>query len=256
MDIRLTFDRVPDVYTRARPSYPALVFDELFRLLPAQPDVVEVGPGTGQATVDLVARGALVTALELGPNLASALRDRFRNDPALTVINSSFEDAPLAHHSFDCVTVATAYHWIGALAQVHRPLELLRPGGLLGVIDLIQVDSDVDRGYFERVRPIYERFGQHKWDPPKTYETVVPTIADTLRQSGEFTSVEIVRVPWDQTYTAAQYRDLLWTYSGTQMMGEPQRSQMVDELVAVIDDEFDGRLTRPLVAALTLASAP
>jgi 16S rRNA A1518/A1519 N6-dimethyltransferase RsmA/KsgA/DIM1 with predicted DNA glycosylase/AP lyase activity len=34
--------------------------------LPSAPEVLEVGPGTGQATRDLLARGAVVHAVEIG----------------------------------------------------------------------------------------------------------------------------------------------------------------------------------------------
>ena len=252
-DIRLTFDTVAEAYGRARPSYPSELFDEFFAVLPANPRVIEIGPGTGQATVDLLARGAHVTAVELGPSLGASVRARFAAEERLSVVIGAFEDVELAVGEFDAVVVATAYHWIDKRAQVERPLELLRPDGALGVIDLIQVDSASDRGYFERVQPIYERYGQAKQDEPKHYDTVAPKIAAHLEASGRYASVDVHRVRWDQTYTAASYRDLLWSYSGTQMMPEPERSRMLDELVGVVSDEFDDEITRPLVATLTLA---
>jgi len=254
-DVRLTFDRVPELYDRARPAYPDWLLDQLFGRLPPRPRILEVGPGTGQATVGLLERGADVIAVEIGPALASAMRQKFAGDGRLRVVNASFEDAELELASFDVVVCATAYHWIEPKAQVERPIQLLKPGGALAVIDLIQVDSAVDRGYFERVQPIYEAFGkaQSRWDP-KTYESAQPKIAAHLRASGCYDSVEVQRVPWDQTYTAIQYRDLLMSYSGTQMMTEPERTSMVEQLVEVIDSEFGGQLTRPLVATLTTAT--
>jgi hypothetical protein len=54
-DIRLSFNEVADIYDKVRPSYPAGLFDVLFQKLPSQPEIVEVGPGTGQATNDLLA---------------------------------------------------------------------------------------------------------------------------------------------------------------------------------------------------------
>ena len=255
MDIRLTFDGVVDTYERARPSYPAALFDAFFAALPAHPKIVEIGPGTGQATVDLLARGAHVTAVELGPRLAQRVRQRFADNAALTVVNASFEDAALDRHSFDGVTTATAYHWIDHTAQIERPVELLRSGGVLGVIDLIQIDSPSDHGYFERVQPIYDAYhGEKSSWMPSSYDTAESSVAERLRASELYSSVEVVRVPWDQTYTAAEYRDLLWTHSGTQMMPEPDRTSMVDELAAVVDAEFGGTVTRPLVATLTLAT--
>ena len=60
-DPRPTFGTVVDVYDEIRPTYPDELFDAFFSLLGAQPEVLEVGPGTGQATRDLLARGAAGT---------------------------------------------------------------------------------------------------------------------------------------------------------------------------------------------------
>ena len=70
-DRRLSFDEVPDVYDEIRPSYPAGLFAALFEMLPPHPSVLEVGPGTGQATKDLLAGGASVHAVEIGPAMAA-----------------------------------------------------------------------------------------------------------------------------------------------------------------------------------------
>src|SRR5205814_6336814 len=59
-DPRLSFNAAVAMYDEIRPNYPAAMFDDLFELLPLQPDIVEVGPGTGQATKDLLARGGSV----------------------------------------------------------------------------------------------------------------------------------------------------------------------------------------------------
>ena len=44
------FDEVAELYDRIRPGFPDHLFDELAAALPPSPAVVEVGPGTGQAT--------------------------------------------------------------------------------------------------------------------------------------------------------------------------------------------------------------
>lgn len=252
-DIRRTFDRDPDRYERARPGYPPQLFDALFATLPDQPEVIEVGPGTGQATRELLERGAQVTAVELGANFCKRMRS---THPQVQVICDEFESAPLASHSFDAVVSATAYHWVRAEEQLARPHAVLRPGGRLAVIDLIQVGSPIDGGYFDRAQPVYAAFGQakHDWSPP-THETAHPAIADRLRADDRFAAVSVDRAPWDQRYTTDQYRDLLMTYSGTLQMPIAARLDLLDQLTALIDDEFDGAITRPLVATLTLAQA-
>jgi 16S rRNA (adenine1518-N6/adenine1519-N6)-dimethyltransferase len=48
--------------------------------------VLEVGPGTGTLTEELLARGATVIAGELDKGLASLLRDRFADEPRFTLV--------------------------------------------------------------------------------------------------------------------------------------------------------------------------
>lgn len=254
-DIRLTFDGVAALYERARPTYPSALFHLLFAQLPTQPHIVEMGPGTGQATEHLLARGARVTAVEMGPTLAATLARKHRDHDALTVVNATFEEADLAPGSFDAVFAATAYHWVGVDSRVERPLELLARGGVLAVLDLMHVDSSTDAGYFAAVQSIYDRHqAAQRPRPPRTYADVVPPIADQLRASGRFESIVVHRHRWDQAYTSAEYRDLLMTYSGTLMKPEPERSEMVNALIEVADKQFDGRVTRPLCATLTVAT--
>ncbi len=73
----------------------------------------------------------------------------------------------------------------------------------------------------------------------------MPGIAVELAHSDLFDECEIHRAPWDQTYTSEQYRDLLLTYSGTQAMPPNERTHLLDQLIAVAEDEFDGIVTRP-----------
>ena len=69
-----------------------------------------------------------------------------------------------------------------------------------------------------------------------------------------FDSVAVRRYDWNQTYSATDYRNLMLSYSGTQMMKEPARSGLLDELESLIRTEFGGIVTRPLVVTLTTAT--
>jgi SAM-dependent methyltransferase len=64
MALRDTFDEAPELYDRVRPGYPEAVFEDLTTLARLRPGsrVLELGCGTGQATVPLAARGLEVVA--------------------------------------------------------------------------------------------------------------------------------------------------------------------------------------------------
>lgn len=253
-DRRLSFNEVPDVYDEIRPSYPSPLFDVLFEMLPSEPIVVEVGPGTGQATKDLLARGASVHAVEIGPAAAVKLREKLPSR-RLRVSVGDFEQIELPGASADSLFSATAYHWISPSAQTDRPAYLLRSGGVVAIVDLIQVSSAVDSGFFDAATPIYERYGEgNRGFSPPTRKEVDPPMRKVLDNDRRFHDVAVRRWDWDQTYTAAEYRKLMLSYSGTQMMATPQRQGLLDDMETFINEEFAGQVTRPLVATLTTAT--
>lgn len=253
-DIRLAFNDAAEIYDEARPSYPADLFDELFHLLPPAPEIVEVGPGTGQATKDLLTRGASVHAIEIGPAMAARLRSNITSD-RLQVTVEDFETTAIAPRSVDSVFSATAYHWISRRAQTDRPATILRKGGIIAIVDLIQVDSPDDRGFFAAAQLIYERYGQgHTGPPAPTRDHVDPSIRAVLEADHRFESVAVHRYDWNQTYSASDYRRLMLSYSSTQMMQEPEQVDLLDDMESFIRNDFDGVITRPLVVTLTAAA--
>lgn len=253
LEPRLSFDAAVDAYDQIRPGYPAELFDLLFSMLPPNPFIVEVGPGTGQATRDLVARGADVHAVEISPRMAERLQVNFQ-DERLKISVGDFETIEIAPRSVDAVFSATAYHWISPSEQVDRPAEILRRGGVIAIVDLVQVDSPEDRGFFSASQPVYQRYGQGHTGPPAPKRDLVdPPIAQVLTRDHRFEDVQIHRYDWDQTYSSAEYRKLMLSYSTTQMMPEPDRLGLLDEMETFINERFDGQVVRPLVVAITTA---
>lgn len=253
-DPRLSFNAAVAIYDEIRPTYPVGMFDDLFELLPRQPEVIEVGPGTGQATKDLLARGAVVHAIEIGPAMAAKLRSNLPSE-RLHVSVGDFEHMDIAAHSADAVFSATAYHWVSPQAQVNRPAAILRPGGIVAIVDLIQVDSPDDRGFFAATQTIYERYGEgHSGPPAPTRDNVEPAIRTAFTRDRRFDNVGVRRYDWNQTYSASDYRKLMLSYSGTQMMDDRGRVGLLEDIEKFINQRFDGYVTRPLVVTLTTAT--
>jgi SAM-dependent methyltransferase len=119
----LAFGEVAELYEQYRPGYREVVFDrvvEFGELRPGDP-ALEVGCGTGRATLPLAARGLLVTALELSPEMARVARQKTRELVGVRVEEASFEDWALPREPLRLVTSAQAWHWGGPRSGSSRP---------------------------------------------------------------------------------------------------------------------------------------
>jgi 16S rRNA A1518/A1519 N6-dimethyltransferase RsmA/KsgA/DIM1 with predicted DNA glycosylase/AP lyase activity len=85
------------LYDEVRPGYPEHLFDDLASLSGTGPGakVLEIGCGTGQATLPLAPRGYRVLCVELGANLAAIAQAKLADHPDSRVLTSSFEEWPL-----------------------------------------------------------------------------------------------------------------------------------------------------------------
>jgi SAM-dependent methyltransferase len=254
-DLRLMFDEDPVVYDRVRPSYPQPLFDELWRFADSGDwlRICEAGAGTGKATASLLAHGAQVTAVEIGPHLAGFMRNKFVDEPNLRIIDEPFETAPFVESTFDVVFSATAWHWMDPRIRLERAARLLRDNGTIAIVDTVQVDSHTDHGYFAASQRIYQRYGDGDpppLDPPGVH---LPPAYKEIQASALFDSPILHRYRWDQTYARPDYQDLMRSYSNMRAMPTEEREGLIGELGELIDAEYGGFVTRPLEMTLTMA---
>jgi protein-L-isoaspartate O-methyltransferase len=143
MALRETFDRVAELYDRARPRYPAELYDDLAELtgLGSGARVLEIAPGTGIVTVELARRGYHVTAVEMGLNLAAVARRNLAEYPNAKVEISRFEDWAGPAGAFDLICCATAFSWLEPSLRAAKCASHLKMGGFLAVWDTLHVDG-------------------------------------------------------------------------------------------------------------------
>ena len=108
-------------------GYPPQIFDDLAALaqLPAQARLVEIGCGTGQATVPLAERGYAITCVELGERLAATARRKLAAFPSVSVINADFETWQPERPGFDAVVAFSAFHWLAPDRRYTKTADLL-----------------------------------------------------------------------------------------------------------------------------------
>jgi SAM-dependent methyltransferase len=254
--LRSIFDEAAELYDRARPGYPMALFDDLAEATGIGPGsrVLEIGPGTGQATVPMAERGWRIVAVELGADLAAVARRNLARFPEVDVVTAAFEEWPLPGEPFDLVLVATAFHWIDPAVRVAKVADALRPGGSLATITTHHVAGG-DESFFAETQACYER-----WDPDTPIglslkpAAGIPQNDYELGQSARFGPSVFRRYEWDHSYTTAGYLELLLTYSGHRALDPVARANLLDCIARLIDTGYGGQVTKRYLTELQIAS--
>jgi len=235
-DLRLTFDEVAQSYDRTRPLLPPVVFDDLVKAAELVPGsrVLEVGCGTGQATVPLAQRDLAITAIELGPQLADLARAKVAQFPAVEIVTSSFEAWEHAGGPFDAVVAVNALHWIDPDLRYAKPASVLRPGGALVVAGCWWAAPTPPGDFFETVQDDYDAV-DYPGQPPAAADLVAPWHFPPEAME-LFSELVARRYIFDLRVDAEDYVANLATLSITRQLGTEAA------------EEFLGRVRRRLAA--------
>jgi SAM-dependent methyltransferase len=132
---RLVFGEDPDLYDRARPGYPEALLDDVVGMAGPSARVLDIGCGTGKATVLLAARGLSGACVEADPAMADVARRNLVAYPNWHIYVNDFETwhPPEGEGHFDLACSAQAWHWLDPAIRLHKAHDLLRPGGWLAL---------------------------------------------------------------------------------------------------------------------------
>jgi SAM-dependent methyltransferase len=250
---RRAFGDDPAGYHRARPGYPAWLYDTLQARCGLRPGagVFEIGAGTGIATRRLLDLGAdPLVAVEPDPRLAEFLR-RSNPDGALQVVVSSFEDAALEASAFDLGVSATAFHWLDEAEALQKVARLLRPGGWWAAVWNAFGDDSRPDPFHEATKHLDGLVS------PSAGSRGVPFALDAearlaaLAATGGFEALDSRTSASSLALDADQTVALYATYSNVSL--RPDREAMLAEIGRIARDEFGGRVVRNMTTSLYTA---
>lgn len=215
------FDRVAELYERARPTYP----DEAVRWLAGRLDigrrstVLDLGAGTGKLTRAFVGRAGHVIAVEPGPEMLAQLR---RAVPEAEGMLGAAEAIPLPDGAVDAVVCGQSFHWFRtdeALAEIRR---VLRPGSGLG---LIWNRRDTNDAFQQEITRLLEPFVP----PGRASEG---SVADFVERT--FADVQSHSVPFEQELDAEAVVQRIGSTSFVAGAPETQRGELESALRALV----------------------
>jgi ubiquinone/menaquinone biosynthesis C-methylase UbiE len=253
ISLRLTFNEYAYLYDKARHCCPEELIEVLIKETKLSKDskLLEIGPGTGQATMSLAKRNFYITAVEIGNNLAEILRRKLKNFHNTSVITGTFEDTVFPAECFDLVFAATSFHWIKPELKFTKPHHILKPNGYLAIIKGPQISGEGNE-FFEASRTVYNKYWMS--EPENSFR--LKKLVEVKPEEIDINLFELTYfkcIPVTIPYSADEFCDLLFTDSEKIALPREKRIKFVNEIWRLIYNKFDNKIKRTYANSLTIA---
>lgn len=250
------FNTVCGTYEKSRPAYPEELYRDIFRekQLDSGSRVLEIGIGTGKATLPVLETGCQLTAIEPGDKLADFARNKFQKYRNILVCNQTFQEYECPPDTYDLIFSATAFHWIPEKEGYPKVFDLLKRGGVFARFGYHAGD---DRGRAElsgEIQKLYEKYMQVTSQPREYGEEDAKRLADTAEKYG-FTGIDFKLYHWTRDFSAEAYLELLRTYPDHMALEEPVREEFFRKICEAIQ-RHGGIITVYYTMDLQLARKP
>lgn len=251
---RALFDREATLYDEMRPDYPDALIADVIALsgIPPGGRILEIGCGTGKASLPFARAGYGMLCIDLGAQLAAVARHHLAQYPQVTVRVGAFEDWDVEESAFDLALSATAFHWLDPAVALPKFARALRPDGTLALFWYLHVEDESSPDQFEALRDVYRRQLPElasTGPQPRSHDLVVKTV-EAIDNTGLFGPVTVRTYDWDVSYDTAAYLRLLCTYADHIALDHERRKDLLQALGAVIDVRLGGRVRVPYVSTL------
>lgn len=125
---------IASTYDEIRPAYPPQLILDVISNTGITPDnnLLEIGAGTGKATLQFAEKGFKIHAVEIGEDMAALLKEKCAPYPKVSITISAFESFEGSqNHKYDMIYCAQAFHWLDKDIKYKKCHELLKDDGCL-----------------------------------------------------------------------------------------------------------------------------
>lgn len=254
---RFIFGEAAELYDRARAGYPVALVDDVLSFARINGDrlrALEVGAGTGKATVAFAARGIEILALEPSPAMAAVAMRNCRGFPRVRIAVSTFEDWPAETGVFGLLFAAQSWHWVDPAVRWVKAAQALQERGVLALMGhRVNWQGEPVR---DEMDEIYARVAPdllaHNPGLPGLRRERDDGVTDEIIRTGDFDDVTERAYQWSARLTAGGFVDLLATQSDHRLLAEAVRAELFDALHALIT-AHGGEVVVPELTRLRLA---
>ncbi|MEY8354754.1 class I SAM-dependent methyltransferase [Lachnospiraceae bacterium 54-53] len=204
MDFRKTFDTIPVPFDKWRPRYCDELFAHIidYAKIDAGKSVLEIGPGTGQATEPFLKTGCNYSAIELGEHFVEFIKNKFNSYSNFNIVNDDFETYEFGNQTFDLVFSAATIQWIPEKICFPKTFDLLKSGGTLAMFMTYTDEKTPNGALYDAIQKVYDEYFhvETKYTCRLNYDNAV-----------NYGFVDFNYCDWKQTrvYTADEYAEYL-----------------------------------------------
>jgi len=255
MSCKTIFDQIAEDYDKVRPGYPQELIRDIISISRISEDgrILEIGCGTGQATIPFAKYGYSITCLEIGKRLASLAAKNCQKYPNVHIHPVSFEEWKNEMNSFDLVMSATAFHWIPPEIAYPKAAQILKESGYIAIFSSFHPTPYT--GFFQTVQKVYRNIVPEWKDPTSepSMEDKIRSREDYINGTALFEKVLVKQYPWEKEYKTEQYIKLLNTYSAHRCLDKGRREKLFSNITDLINEKYGGIITRPYLTVLYIA---
>ena len=236
-----TFDTATSTYDKMRPGYVKDLYQRIFDYIPVNEssNVIEIGIGSGQATLPVLQTGCQFTAVEYGEHFSELCREKFKEYPGFSVLTGKFEDVALEKESYDLIFSATAFHWVPEEIGYPKVYSLLKKGGAFAQFANHPYRDRGNPALAKEIDEIYnEYYNQYYHKPQKAVQEYSEEQAKQKARVAEKYGFEDIcyslfyRI---RSFSAKEYTMLMGTYSDHIAIEERVRTKFFSKIEEAIN---------------------
>ena len=246
------FDGVADLDDAYRPDYPEELVESVISTTGIQQGgrILEIGSGSGNATIMFAQRGFPMVCIEPGRNLVAIASQKLKDFPHVEFETVTFEDWNENKREFELVISAQAFHWIPKEIGYEKAARALKGNGYIALFWNMYPDPEGE--ILCDLSRVYQKHASDLANRTNSFEDLIKQREIEIMESGYFGNVEVKRFHWSARYDTKQYIGLLNTYSDHLRLSVENRSSLF-EGVADLINKHGGCIEKPYIAVLYVA---
>lgn len=250
MDFRKVFNSIPEEFDKWRTRYCDEVFTDVidYAKLNSGKTVLEIGPGTGQATEPILKTDCSYLAIELGNNLAEYTKNKFNSYDNFQIVNADFETYDFEQNQFDLVYSAATIQWIPEEIGFPKVYDLLKSKGTFAMMLTRTDEKSANEPLYAKIQEVYDEY----YHPEMQY-TCSLNYNNTEKYG--FTDIECRHYPKVRELNADEYISWISTHASHITLQEPYKSKYYQGIKDAILS-FGNKITLHDTIVLYLARKP